>query len=204
MKENKLVMNIHCAKRFVPIKEAIEQLIKDTEKTELLIAIDGKAASGKTTLSYYLKELYDCNLFHMDDFFLQGSQRTEERLAEVGGNVDYERFMEEVIKPVLEKKEVIYRPFDCSAMELNPGFLIPYKPINIMEGSYSMHPYFHNPYDLGIFMDISDEDQLENIRKRNGEKMLVRFRDEWIPKENAYFHKFDIRNGCITIHWEEM
>lgn len=35
-------------------------------------------------------------LSHMDDFYLQGRQRTYERLNEVGGNVDYERFAKEV------------------------------------------------------------------------------------------------------------
>ena len=38
----------------------------------------------------------------MDDYFLQPYQRTEERLAEPGGNVDYERFKEEIYDKKLE------------------------------------------------------------------------------------------------------
>ena len=41
----------------------------------------------------------------MDDFFLRPEQRTEERLKEVGGNVDRERFLEEVARPLTNKKK---------------------------------------------------------------------------------------------------
>lgn len=40
----------------------------------------------------------------MDDFFLRIEQRTPERMTEVGGNVDYERFLETVLFPVSAKK----------------------------------------------------------------------------------------------------
>lgn len=199
--EDKLIMNKHCEERFRNIKEAVDELIANSDKDVLVIGIDGKCASGKTTLGYYLNKLYDSNLFHMDDFFLQNHQRTEERLSEVGGNVDYERFKEEVLDNILEKKDVKYRPFSCMERKIKDGYIVSQKRINIIEGSYSLHPYFNNCYDLKIFTDISDEKQLENIEKRNGPKQLIKFREEWIPKENAYFEKFNIKNGCITVAW---
>ena len=76
------------------VKIQIDELL--AEKDMILVAIDGKCTSGKTTLASKLAELYDCNVFHMDDFFLRPEQRTPERFAEVGGNVDYERFYKEV------------------------------------------------------------------------------------------------------------
>ena len=39
--------------------------------TPLLIAIDGRCASGKTTLSSYLQKELNCNVIHMDYFFLR-------------------------------------------------------------------------------------------------------------------------------------
>lgn len=201
MEDNQLIMTKHCEKRFIKIKEAVDELIANSNKDVLLIAIDGKCASGKTTLGYYLNKLYESNLFHMDDFFLQNYQRTDERLSEVGGNVDYERFKEEVLDNVIKKKDVKYRPFSCIERRIIDGFVVKQKRINIIEGSYSMHPYFNNCYDLKVFTDISDEKQLENIEKRNGAEKLVKFREEWIPKENAYFEKFNIKNGCIIIAW---
>ena len=67
-------------------KHQINMLLE--EKNFVIVAIDGKCTSGKTTLASKLAELYDCNVFHMDDFFLRPEQRTPARFAEVGGNVD--------------------------------------------------------------------------------------------------------------------
>jgi len=68
--------------RLLPLLSRIENLLQ--EDKDLHIAVDGGAASGKTTLSAVLKQLYDCTVFHMDDFFLRPEQRTPERFAEVG------------------------------------------------------------------------------------------------------------------------
>ena len=54
----------------------------------------------------------------MDDFYLQPHQRTEERLAEPGGNVDRERFLQEVLIPLHEGHDAVYRVFDCQILAL--------------------------------------------------------------------------------------
>lgn len=193
-----------CKERFAPVVEALEKLVQDEEKKRIIVALDGKCASGKSTLGFYLQELFDANLFHMDDFFLQTYQRTEERLAEVGGNVDYERFMEEVLEPVLADKHVSYRRFDCKSMTIEEGVEIPYKRVTIIEGSYCMHPCFGDIYDLKVFMEIGEEEQLANIRERNGEEKLVVFRERWIPKEEAYFKKFHVKEQSdIVVEWRK-
>lgn len=201
MGEYRLIMKENCAKRFVAAKEAIDQILENSDKDTILVAIDGKCASGKTTLGNYLQEIYNCNLFHLDDFFLQQHQRTEERLSQVGGNVDYERFQTEVLKPVVKGEDVIYRPYSCMEGRITEEILIKKHRLNIMEGAYSLHPYFNDPYDVKIFMNINEKDQIENIRKRNGEDKLQRFASEWIPKENKYFETFHIADGCVCIEW---
>ena len=191
-----------CIKRFAPVVSAIQLLETDTKKDNILIAIDGRCASGKTTLGAYLETVFDINLFHMDDFFLQKHQRTKERLEEPGGNVDYERFFEEILKPLREGRKVEYCRFDCGTMELGERRSIPWKRVNVIEGSYSHHPYFGEVYDLKIFSDIDSEDQLNNIENRNGSKMLEVFKERWIPKEEAYFETFGIRkNSDILVEW---
>ncbi len=202
MKQENLKMKERCKVRFAPVIEAIEAL-ESTDKRPLLIGIDGMCATGKTTLGYYLKEQFDCNLFHMDDFFLRPEQRTQERLAEIGGNVDYERFGREVLEPLKRGEEVLYRPYCCQTGEIRPAERVPYKWLNIVEGSYSLHPYLGDVYDLRIFTEGTPERQLQNVRERNGEEMLQRFVNEWIPKENAYFEKFRIREGCLIVPWTE-
>ena len=168
--------------------ESVIKQIDDllTQKDTVIVAIDGKCTSGKTTLASKLAELYDCNVFHMDDFFLRPEQRTPERFAEAGGNVDYERFLEEVLLPLKSSKTFSYCPFDCSTFTLSDPVIVTPKRLNIIEGTYSHHPYFGNPYDLKILLTIDEETQRRRILDRL-EFLHKRFFEEWIPMENRYF-----------------
>ena len=159
----------------------------------LTIAIYCKCGSFKSFLSNLLCEIYDANLFKMDDFFLRPFQRTEERLSMPGGNVDYERFKETVIDPLLKKKSIKYQRFNCSKMALDDDIqVIPYHNLNIIEGTYSLHPYFGKYYDYAIGLDISDKLQEKRILDRNGAMMLEKFKNIWIPLENKYFEAYQI------------
>lgn len=163
---------------------------------DAIIAIEGGAASGKTTLSGILAEVYDCNVFHMDDFFLRPEQRTPERFAEIGGNVDRERFAAEVLKPLKMKETVCYRPFDCRAWALGDPITVPPKKLTIIEGVYSMHPDLAESYDYSVYLDIDADFQRERILKRNPAPLAKRFFEEWIPLENRYFDGMRVRERC--------
>ncbi len=175
----------------------IQMLYKSGKNT--VVCIDGKSASGKSTLADNISKLFDCNVWHMDDFFLQKSQRTPERLAEPGGNVDYERFYSEVFNPIIHGENVVYRKFDCSEMELLEKIEVPFKPFNIVEGAYSMRPEFKAGYALTVFLNIGADTQRARILKRNGAYMLSRFENEWIPLENEYFKHFSIPESADIV-----
>lgn len=178
----------------------IDGALNETEMTKLVnIAIDGNCGGGKTTLGQALAERYNCNLFHMDDFFLRPEQRTPERYAQAGGNVDYERFRSEVLEHLTDRDGLTYRPFDCTTMELGNPRTVPYRRLNIIEGSYSCHPYFGDVYHVRFFVELSAEEQRARIYARNGEEKYRRFVNEWIPMENQYFETFGIRDKCISI-----
>lgn len=185
--------------KYLPYKEQellekIDQIYK--QKGHVTIAIDGRCGSGKTTLANKLKEYLNCHIFHMDDFYLQACQRTKERYNEPGGNVDRERFKKEVLEPLNNQQDVLYRPFDCSSMSISEGTLYPYKPINIIEGSYSCHPDLRDDYDITLFLDIDESLRLQRIEERNGKEALNMFIKKWIPLEEKYFSCFDIQNHC--------
>ncbi|MDR2183625.1 MAG: hypothetical protein LBE55_05575, partial [Clostridiales bacterium] len=97
--------------RHIALLARIDAAISQNART--IVAIDGDAASGKTTLGGILRDIYGCNVLHMDHFFLQTAQRTKERLAQPGGNVDYERFKNEALSPLLAQRPFAYRPYDC-------------------------------------------------------------------------------------------
>lgn len=163
------------------------------------IAIDGNSGAGKSTLANLIREKYNCNIFHLDDFFLTPDLKTKERLNEVGGNVDYVRFYNEVISGLRTKKEFNYQKYNCKKLELDEIIDVKPKRLNIIEGSYSMHSTLIENYDLKIFLHISEHDQIERILKRNGPFMLQRFINEWIPKENIYIEKMNIRDKADLV-----
>lgn len=181
----------------LPLLAVIDQ--KRAERDRVIVAVEGGSASGKTTLAALLAKIYDCNVFHMDDFFLRPEQRTAERLAEPGGNVDRERFAEEVLRPLTEGQEVQYRRYDCQTQQVLPPVPVAPKALNIVEGAYSMHPALADCYDLAAFLQISPALQRSRIRKRNTPEMAERFFNLWIPLEQHYFENTDAAARCDLI-----
>lgn len=183
------------------LRARIDQLLE--RETHVRVAIDGHAASGKTGLAAYLKTCYDCNILHMDHFFLRPEQRTAERLAEPGGNVDYERFKTEVQAPLLAGVPFAYRPWDCRTGAFKEMVDIKPKQLTIVEGTYSLHPTLTESYHIKIFLTVSSDEQLRRIEARDGEKLLERFKTEWLPMERRYFETCNIPQGCDFIFGEE-
>lgn len=166
------------------------------KETIQIIAIDGRCAAGKTSLAARLQEQLLCPVIHMDYFFLRPGQRTEERLATPGGNVDYERFLQEVMTPLRMGSAFSYRPFDCKTQSFTDAISILPKDYVIIEGSYSCHPALRENYDLKIFLTTKAEEQLRRIQKRNGEAALTAFREKWIPLEEMYFSAYRVAECC--------
>lgn len=182
--------------RLLPVLRSIDRVL--SEKGAASVAIDGTCGGGKTTLAAILAEVYGANLFHMDDYFLPFERKTPERLAEPGGNVDYERFYAEIGSVPLSEP-VVFRTYDCSCGQLGEWQKVEPSKVRIVEGSYSMHPHFGDIYDVKMWVEIDPQLQRERILRRNGEKMLMRFVNEWIPMENHYAEAFGIAEKCIRV-----
>ncbi len=167
----------------------------------MIIAIDGPCCGGKTTYAARLASEYgvNCNIFHMDDFFLRTEQRTEERLKTPGGNVDYERFLEEVLIPLKSGMPFAYRKFCCSTMSLGEQVEIMPCEMNIVEGTYSLHPALGKYYDKCIYIDVDKETQLERLKNRETEDSLKMFIQKWIPLEQLYLDTFRPHKLCDEI-----
>lgn len=173
----------------------IMQKLRDIDKP-ILAAIDGRCAAGKTTLAARLEKEFGCNVIHMDYFFLRPGQRTVQRMQEAGGNIDYERFREEVMLPLKRREKFSYRRFDCHKMEFAYEIAIEPKEITVVEGSYSCHPALWDFYDIHIFLDVNADEQLRRISRRNGVEAVSQFRERWIPLEEKYFAAYQIRERC--------
>ena len=175
-----------------PLQDRINALLH--QKSQVLLAIDGPCGGGKSTLTEAIAQVFpNALIIRADDFFLQPHQRMPQRLSEPGGNLDRERLIKQVLKPLVSGGYQGHQRYNCQTglLEAVPGAS---RPLIILEGSYSHHPDLSPFYDLKVFLDIDNALQLSRLEKRCRPEALAQFINSWIPMENAYFSHFDIRN----------
>ncbi len=180
--------------KYLDLLASIENHIKSNDNT--IVAIDGKAGSGKTLLSNFLKNIYDCNIIPMDYFFIPSHIRNTCDWEE---NIHLPRFMEEIYNGLKNKTNFTYGKFDCTEQQITEKINILPKKLTVIEGSYSISPYYEDLYTLKVFIDISPKEQLERIKKRNGKEMAEIFKKKWIPAENQYFEKYKTKEKADFI-----
>ncbi|MCQ2424441.1 MAG: hypothetical protein MJ088_06070, partial [Clostridia bacterium] len=154
--------------------------------------------SGKTTAAGILARLFDGAVVHLDDFFLPLVKRTEKRLAEPGGNIDYERILEEIVPHAKSSAGFTYRAFDCHTGSFREEHVsVPPSRLLIVEGSYALHPALGSYADITVYSDVSAEEQLARIAAR-GDDIAV-FRSRWIPLEEKYAAGTDARRRAAIV-----
>ena len=178
----------------LPLLAAIDGKLAEKERT--VVAIEGGAGSGKSTLAALLERIYGCTTVHMDDFFLRREQRTPQRYATPGGNIDHERFLAEVVTHLKDGKTFRYRPFDCATFTVSEGYNLTPTALTVVEGCYSTHPALGDYADVSVFVEIDTDKQRARIEARNSPDFAVRFFNEWIPLEQAYFAAHDPAARC--------
>lgn len=163
-----------------------------------IIAIDGRCGSGKTEFAALIQQIFPCNVFHMDDFYLPLTQRAPDWSNTIGGNMDFARFLQEVLVPAGCGEGIRYRPFDCGAGCVKEPVYFPPQRLTIVEGSYSQHPLLTARYDLKIFLTCSKKEQRSRLQKREGTAFRS-FEQRWIPMEEAYIQQCDPVGSCDLV-----
>lgn len=179
-----------------PVLSEIRNLLEQqrSEERPVMISIDGRCGSGKSSLAAVIREVFSCNVVHMDDFYLPPQMRSADWKEIPAGNMDLERFWKEVLQPVKEGKNVLYRPFDCQTGQLAEPSVIPAAPLTVIEGSYSQHPTLAEDYDLKVFLTCEPEVQRKRLTDREGDGVKSFF-THWMPMEERYFKAFDIEKN---------
>ena len=173
-----------------PVIERVETLRRTRDR--VILVMDGMSCAGKTTATEALSRRWDAPVIHMDDFYLPRALRTPERLAEPGGNVHYERFLEEVLPHLTAGEPFTYHLFDCGILDYAGEAHVPAAPVTIVEGAYAMHPRFGAYWDVAMFFSVDPEEQMARVARREPGKEED-FRTRWIPMENAYHAAFRTR-----------
>lgn len=187
------------SKGFLTIDLRIKQLDNFLEQTKdySITSLDGKCASGKTTITKELENKY--TIINIDDFFLSNGKKTPKRLNEIGGNIDYELVKENLtkIKDAYQKQQikVLLKCFDCQKQTYY-NKEITLKKKTIIKGVYSNHSYFKELIDYNTYLYVDKETQLKRVLNRT---LKDRFINEWIPLENKYFDYYQLEDHCNLI-----
>lgn len=172
---------------FSSLTQTIASLLVAHPERPVLIALDGRCGSGKTTLAAQLVEQFSGSaVFHTDDYYLPPAQRIPNWAETPCANMDLTRLREEVLVPAQAGAAVCCRAYSCREGSYLPEQCVPPAPLYILEGSYSHHPLLVGFYDLNVFVTCSKEEQARRLQAREGER-YENFVRRWIPLEEAYF-----------------
>lgn len=175
--------------------EVVLRLYPLLAQKDIVLAIDGMTGAGKSSLAESIAEAFSANIVHCAHFIPPNELMTGERFAKPGANIDYERMKEKVIDKI--RGSFSYCPYDPKLKDYGDQLSFTHRRLTIVEGAYSMHPYFGKYYDFAIFAKITPEEQLLRLKAREGQIKI--FKERWIPLENQYFKAYDIENKADLV-----
>lgn len=176
---------------YFPALLSVERLMRAGKS--VIVSIDGRCGSGKSTLGGLLEHVLGGNLYHMDDFYLPNDVRPADWESIPAGNMDLVRFREQVLEPARRGDTVLYRAYDGVNGVLRPA--VPHTPrqLTVIEGSYSQHPSLKPFYDQTIFLTCERGIQNARLQRRERDSGYYDdFQRYWIPMEERYHDYFSI------------
>ena len=162
----------------------------------LVLALDGRCGSGKTTLANALAaQLPGCTLLRTDDFYLPPARRCPDWAHTPCANMDLTRLRDEALRPAYEGQPVQYRAYSCREGAYLPARELAAQPLVILEGSYSHHPLLTGYETLRVFLTCAKEEQTRRLQAREGER-YANFDARWVPLEEGYFAQHGIAESA--------
>ena len=90
------------------------ELLLANAAAPVVLALDGRCGSGKTTMATALAEQFpDSIVLHTDDFYLPPADRVPGWEQTPCANMDLARLRDEVLAPARAGKPVLYRAYSC-------------------------------------------------------------------------------------------
>ena len=157
-----------------------------------IIAIDGPAGAGKTTLANRVAGSFPENpvsIIHMDDLYAGWDDALTPTLT---------RTLEQnIARPASQGKGIEYRKFDWLAKSFGDFVKLSLPSLLILEGVGSGQKEIRKYLDQLIWIDIESEIGLNRVLQRDGEYLETEMRI-WQMRESEHF-KQDNTRDCATI-----
>lgn len=173
------------------ISDNVKEMLSGRDKP-ILIAIDGRSGTGKSTLSKRLAHELNATIIMSDDFYSGGTDadwqlRTPQE--KVALCIDWKRIRREVLAPLLNNHPAIYHPIDfqaCQGLSKNTIELQPAKVV-ILDGAYSARPELRDLITISILIELHDETRRQRLLEREGLAFMKNWHAIWDEAEDYYF-----------------
>src|SRR6266699_327743 len=165
----------------------------------LVVAIDGRNVSGKTTVAAAVAQAIGAVIVPCDDFFAasvsdaEWDRRTPEQRA--GDAIDWRRLRREAIDPLRAGRTARWYAFDFLAgprrdgtypLQTTPTKRVP-KRIVVLDGAYSARPELADVLDLSVLVEAAVTTRETRLAAREAPEFLRQWHARWDLAEEHYF-----------------
>jgi uridine kinase len=131
-----------------------------------IIAIDGPAGSGKTTLANQLAaDIADVEIIHVDDLYQGWSDAFSARLTA--------SVISQILLPISQKLDFNYEIYDWRSNKFLKSKLVSKSKIYILDGVGAGQRQYRPFLAKIIWLNISDEIGLSRVLQRDGAEILL-------------------------------
>ncbi len=177
------------------IDELVEKIKSlSRAKTPLLIALDGRSGTGKSTIATTIAEKVGGVVIEGDDFYAGGTEeewdaRTSEEKASLC--IDWKRLRKEALEPLLANHSASWHPFDWKAGKGLAEHIVTRNPtpVIVLDGVYSSRPELTDLIDLTVLVEVQDGKRRERLIGREGFSNMKDWHQRWDEAEEYYFTK---------------
>lgn len=179
-------------------KELAEVLVRIDSlrvlRKPMIVAIDGRSGSGKSTISQELAACSGGVYIDQDDFYVGGGFDHWTRFEpwdRWDRCIDWRRVRTELLVPLRNGVPASYTPFDWDSMAIAQGRPVQIAPaeVVILDGTYSSRPELQDLIDLSVLVTLPAEARKSRVKGRDGEDWSESWFDLWDAAEEVYFSR---------------
>lgn len=164
-------------------------------KSPVLVALDGRSGTGKSTLAHAVAARVEASIVVSDDFYAGGNddvwsgRSASEKVAHC---IDWRRMRMEVLEPLLANKPASWHPLDFQPGNGWIGWkeelsTLEPAPVILLDGIYSARPELADLVDVAVLIETDDLVRRKRLVVREGQDFMQRWHQLWDAAEDYYF-----------------
>ena len=166
--------------------------LSEVEDAPLLVALDGRSGSGKSTTAVAVAAGFDAVVIDGDDFYA-GYHTAEWDAMSVAERsdrcIDWHR-QRQVLEVLARGEPATWHAYDWEAdngsLSTEPTTAAA-AAIVLLDGAYSARPELADLFDLRVLLELPEAVRRDRLLRREGERQLAEWEAQWSAAEDHYF-----------------